>query len=231
VGRPEHAAFDQPGLRASHLLDIFGVSSISVDSSKQRIGLIHEVRGHINVNTATKESLRALIVGKIGQDPKMSYLVSKNHQMGIYKKPKTQSVEEMPDGSVLVDAFCEAVLRMKPFHSASELAHIKDVEGRPIFGDAIRFERSANKEPFSLQWSDAAAEELFARVYEATSVRSRNFKIWVVAQAVSGTEARPKIDSEVRRCFQVFADPGVRDADGKLNQNNVKLMVIHESHF
>lgn len=82
--------------------------------------------------------------------------------------------------------------------------------------------------------SDAAAEETFARVYEAATVRSRNFRVWVVGQAVSpvtSTAAKPEVLAEVRKSFTVFADPGERNPDGSIDPAKSRLTILHENDF
>jgi hypothetical protein len=86
----------------------------------------------------------------------------------------------------------------------------------------------------SLQWSDAAAEEAFARVYNSSTVRSRNFRIWVVGQAVAPTaptNLSPEVLSEVRKAFTVFADPGERNSNGSIDSSKFKTSIIHENDF
>jgi hypothetical protein len=85
-----------------------------------------------------------------------------------------------------------------------------------------------------IQWTDAAAEEVFARVYDASTFRSRNFRVWVVGQAISpttSTTATPIVLAEVRKVFSVFADPGERNPDGTISPANSKLRIIHENDF
>ena len=86
----------------------------------------------------------------------------------------------------------------------------------------------------TLQWSDAAAEEAFARVYNSSTVRSRNFRVWVVGQAVAPTAATnlsPEVLSEVRRVYTIFADPGDRDTDGSIDRAKFKTSILHENDF
>jgi hypothetical protein len=75
---------------------------------------------------------------------------------------------------------------------------------------------------------------LFARLYESTTIRSRNFRIWVIGQAVeptTGTNADMKVLAEVRRNFTVFAEPGERLADGTVNSAKFKTKVISINDF
>ena len=91
---------------------------------------------------------------------------------------------------------------------------------------------TGNSYPY-LQWTDSAAEELFARVHEAATVRSRNFRIWVVGQSLapSASATSPEVLAEVRKAFTVFADPGERKPDGSPDPAKFKLRILHENDF
>ena len=85
-----------------------------------------------------------------------------------------------------------------------------------------------------IQWSDAAAEELFGRIYESSTPRSRNFRVWVVGQAVAPTQVTntsPEVLSESRRVFSVFASPGVRRSDGTIDAAQFHTKIINENDF
>jgi hypothetical protein len=86
-----------------------------------------------------------------------------------------------------------------------------------------------------VQWSDAAAEEAFARVFNSSTVRSRNFRIWVVGQSItpldSKSTAAPEVLAEVRKAFNVFVDPGARKADGSIDPTKVRITVPYENDF
>jgi hypothetical protein len=85
-----------------------------------------------------------------------------------------------------------------------------------------------------LQWTDSAAEETFARVFEASTVRSRNFRVWVIGQSVApaaSVSATPEVLAEVRKVFTVFADPGERDSNGLPDPAKFRLRILHENDF
>jgi hypothetical protein len=135
------------------------------------------------------------------------------------------------------DLLAQAIIRGRPYSSPSEIATSRDQNGKVAFGNPLlypEFKVSGKPNMSSLQWSDAAAEEAFARVYNSSTVRSRNFRVWVVGQAVAPTTAvnpSPEVLSEVRKVFTVFADPGERKSDGSVDSAKFKISILHENDF
>ena len=81
----------------------------------------------------------------------------------------------------------------------------------------------------SYQWSDPAAEETFARLYNSATVRSRNYRVHVVGQAVRETGGgNYKVLSTRRKVFRVFCDPGERDNDGTIGVDGAMIRTINE---
>jgi hypothetical protein len=108
-------------------------------------------------------------------------------------------------------------------------------DGKEVFGNEFLYPYTPSGQSFSsqLQWSDAAAEEIFGRVYEASTVRSRNFRVWVIGQAVSPTVAsnqNPEVLSEIRRNFTIFANPGERQ-NGVIDPSKTRVTILHENDF
>ena len=215
IGRPEHPKFDEPGLRASHLLDLFhtGISR-SADPS-QREGALIKINGHVNLNTASKPALRQLIAGSLGQDPEIRKFMNDTHTAGSSKFPEIQKLSgsSVPDVTAIADRIASAIMRSRPFASTGELANTRESNGTRVFGNPALFPGFTNSGYLMLQWTDSAAEETFARAHDASTVRSRNFRIWVVGQSLvpsASVSASPKVLAETRKAFTVFADPGER---------------------
>ncbi|MEI7928830.1 MAG: hypothetical protein WCH40_09790, partial [Verrucomicrobiales bacterium] len=85
-----------------------------------------------------------------------------------------------------------------------------------------------------IQWSDAAAEEVFDRLFEASTVRSRNFRVWVIGQALAPTSTSntsPEVLAEVRKNFTLFANPGERLSNGTIDPAKFKISILHENDF
>jgi type II secretory pathway pseudopilin PulG len=241
IGRPEHPRFDIPGQRAAQWLDLFhtGISR-SADAVK-REGPVVNIHGHVNLNTASRTALRALIAGRLAQDPEMRRFVNDSHDQAsgrrfpLVQKLTPTGAQAVPDITAVADRIAAAIIRGRPYASTGELANAREQNGTRVFGNEQLFSGYTNAAnyPF-LQWTDSAAEETFARAFDAATVRSRNFRIWVVGQslaATSSTNATPEVLAEVRKCFTVFADPGARKPDGTPEATKFRLRILHENDF
>ncbi len=232
IGRPEHQKFDpldplnppvKPGLRASHLLDLFHTGISLSATAAQREGALVKINGHVNINTASKPALRQLIAGSLGQDPEMRSFISGPHKGGKDKLPDFNKLNPIPDATAIVDSIVNSINAARPFASTGELAKASEFGKKSLFTDYP-----------SIQWTDSAAEEVFARTFDASTVRSRNFRIWVVGQSLApsaSVSASPKVLAEIRKNFTVFADPGERKTDNTPDPAKFRLKILHESDF
>ena len=242
IGRPEHPAFDRPGLRAIHLLDLFHAGQSRSADRALREGKLVAIQGHVNLNTATRGALRALAAGALGQDPLLATVSSTLHHQGapLMAPPPTPTTLYAPssDNKTEADRLADAIIRLRPFASPSELALVKDLDGNYVFGNPDRYRPGVHLPSNTrVQWTDSAAEELFARVYEASTIRSRNFRVWVIGQAIApaatsaGAAAAPTVLTEVRKVFTLFADPGERTNEGTIDPTKSRACIIHENTF
>jgi hypothetical protein len=225
---------DAPGTRASHLLDLFHAGRSRSDSASEREGKLVEIKGHVNINTASKGALRAMLAGRILQDPEIRKFTGNSHTGGISKIPVTSKLNPLPDVTLVADRIADAIIRSRPFASTAQLADTREADGTRVFGNSTLFPGFGNSGYPIMQWTDAAAEETFARTYEASTVRSRNFRIWVIGQALSPTtltNAAPEVLAEVRRAYTVFADPGERKSDGTIDPTKFRIRTLHEKDF
>jgi len=238
IGRPEHPMFDQPSLHApllmpgdhaARLLDLFHAGKSRSTDKALREGPVVRIEGHVNINTASRESLRAMAAGLLLMDPKLSKRTSDTFDGRMAPAIQVLSTLSAPTTSTEADLVADAIILGRPYASPSELACVNAADGKPVFGNSDRYP-DKNK----VQWSDAAAEEVFGRVYEASTVRSRNFRVWVVGQALSPTavtNASPEILAEVRKAFTVFSDPGVRKSDGSIDATKFRVSILNENDF
>ncbi|MEI6175733.1 MAG: hypothetical protein WCS43_02475 [Verrucomicrobiota bacterium] len=238
IGRPEHPRFDLasvPGQEAYRLLDLFhaGIGCSSVNAERE--GLVCQIEGHINLNTANRDVLRTLAVGALMMDPKISIRTSEIHNTTSLMAPPVTPFKLTPaEINIEANRIADAIIltrKSKPFTSPSSIAEILDPDGKPAFGNK---DLLPDNKGSMVHLSDSAAEEIFARVYESSTVRSRNFRIWVVGQAITpttSTTAKPEVLAEVRRVFTVFADPGERASDGSIDPHKSKLKILHENQF
>lgn len=190
IGSPEFKTFDTDESRAARLLDLF--------STNDRVN----TKGLVNLNTASREVLRTLGAGiQMGQDP------------GIV--PITVFG---PTDSIQADKFADAVIASRPFLSTSQLSGIlqtpTDATSK-FFGNASRWTAGAPTE-----WTDSAREEYFSRMFNLTSIRSRNFRVFVTGQSLDKNE---NVLSTVNRVYQVFLSPTRDDTSGAITSQRVQI--------
>jgi hypothetical protein len=229
IGRPEHPRFAAtPGMHAVRLLDLFH-AGISGGDELDPSAPVAMIWGHVNINTATRDTLKALIAGPLTMDPLIGRRTTENHETNVRMAPPVQLLDsdtrELPSERIV-----DAIIRSRPFASPADLAMVRDASGELVFGNRSLFALGTK-----IQWTDSAAEELFARAYEASTVRSRNFRVWVVGQSLAplpaGSTGTPQVLAEARKVFTVFAHPGLRDNDGTLNPAKTGVEVRYENDF
>ena len=224
VGRHEHSRFASQDVRASLLLDLFHAGLARSKEPMEREGQLVAREGHLNVNTASVDALRAVLAGNLVKDP----AIGKGRVGDIdlqEKRPRVMPAElGAPDGGGVeakaADLVAEAIVRNRPYASLSEVVEIETAAGDKLFGNKDHYEDGEG-----IQWSDRAAEELFGRLYNSGTVRSRNFRVHVIGQSLSPTG---RVLATHRRVAHVFADPGERRMDGSINEEKTKMRVLHE---
>lgn len=238
IGRPEHPRFarpskhqpaDMPGDHAARLLDLFHAGKSRSADASEREGALVRIEGHVNINTATHDALRAMAGGPLTMDPVLRKRTSDLHSSATMAPPVTPLTVSTPTISKEADVIADAVIRGRPYASPAELASVLDSAGRLVFGN-----RDLLPDGNKVQWSDAAAEEAFARMFESSTVRSRNFRVWVIGQAVApaaNASAATEVLAEVRKSFDIFVDPGERDADGSIDPTRIRVKITHENDF
>ena len=188
------------------------------------------IAGHVNLNTATRDVLRAMAGGTLVMDSLLANQTDNNHLDAPSMAPPASSLTlSAPTLSAEADRIADAIIHSRPYVSAADLARARGSDGTCVFG-----ERTMYPETDHIEWSDAAAEEIFARVYEGSTVRSRNFRVWIVAQSLAPSimaGRAPTVLAEVRKVFTLFADPGERAADGAIIQDQFKTKVTYSNDF
>lgn len=238
IGRPEHPNFDQPakhapvdmpGNHAARLLDLFHAGKSRSEDKSERDGPVVRIEGQVNVNTASEDALRAMAGGLLAMDPRLVKRTSETHSTTTFAPPVSPLEVSSPTQTKQADQVAQAIIRSRPFTSVSEVASILSTNGKVLLGNRDLLP-DANK----IQWSDAAAEELFGRIHESSTPRSRNFRVWVVGQSIAPTQltnTSPEVLSESRRVFTLFADPGVRKSDGTIEPAEFHPKIINENDF
>ena len=245
IGRPEHPKFDQPskhfpldmsGTHAARLLDLFHAGKSRSETARDREGSVIRIEGHINVNTATEDAIRAVAAGFLVADPRLVRRTSESHSTTTAAPPVTPLQLSALTKSKEADVLAQAIIRGRPFTSSSEIVSVLNPDDKLTFGNPLLYPYTAPDKPniSQIQWSDAAAEEQFSRVYESSTVRSRNFRVWVIGQALApivASNSSPPVLSEVRKVFTVFADPSTRNTSGAIDAAKFKITILNENDF
>ena len=201
VGRWEFSKFNTNGQRASQLLDLFAVGPAGGSGPVK-----NSIAGRININTATTNVLRALAAGVANStDPA---LVPGSTNFFV----PTNAVSNFITGVA-------SRRLVRPLFSASELSTLSTNTNAASWPAAAVF-GNTNLAGIT-EWNDSAAEEWFSRVYPLATVRSRNFLVHVVGQALqtNGTT----VLSTAKKTFQIYMEP-LRATSGPsagLTTNNV----------
>ncbi len=231
IGRPEHSRFrphyglipiaGRPADRrlcATVLLDLFHCGVPLSENPDLRRGALIQIDGHVNINTASRDVLRALVAGRLVAD-KMTKLKTSDAALADVHPPR--DVTKLPNASGAyeqADLIADEIIRHRPYVSVSELPErvttapaklgMTGTQEVPVLGNTKRTGTQAGSTVFEPEWNDAAAEEAFARIFNSSTVRSRNFRIVVTGQAVKRTPSGATHVLATRsRVYHVFVKP------------------------
>jgi hypothetical protein len=273
IGRPEHERFrpdynlpaapGRPSLRslcATALLDLFHCGQpsagwhngeLTADEIVQLTGDLVRIHGHVNLNTANRDTLRALVAGRLQMDPRLRRRPpNPNNEDAIAATPTlNDSLLYPPSSSVnsaQADLLAELIIRNRPYITQSELPEkvvmptAMQLQQQPFPRDMVLetnqpgvvleegqpvlgATRRATDRLVEPEWNDAAAEETFARLFNNATVRSRNFKIVVTGQSVRRTRSgETKVLGNRSRLYHVFIRP-IRDLNGNLIRQQTEI--------
>jgi hypothetical protein len=212
IGRPEFAAFDQNGLRAAQLLDIFSLPVENPDAPR------------ININTAPREVLRTLIAGiELNRDP-----------MAPDVDPKKLEI--------LGDIFADHVISHRnasPLRAVSDLNNIRNqplIERdhanpthTPFFGNIQHFDNApvvTNPTVDLVEWNDAGREELFRKVMDLVTFDSKMFRILVVGEA---RDKQGKVIGRSGREYHCTLEPERDDAGMAIPDGRTRVTIHYEN--
>jgi type II secretory pathway pseudopilin PulG len=205
IGRPEFTNFDNVSTdaytekqRATALLGIF-----STETSRS-------TRGLVNINTASPDVLRALGAGITMTSP--SYVTP---SFTSYSEPST--IYGPAKDGVQAELFADAVILNRPFYSQHELASRLKVNAggskQLFWGNPAVWESNG-----PTKWRDAAAEEYLRQIYDLVTVRSRNFRVHIVGQAL---DPRGKVTATSHKIADLYVQP-VRSNPPTINSLEIK---------
>src|SRR5204862_330257 len=136
IGRPEFSMFDQNGMRAWQLLDVFSGKTSSTNFTS--------TAGLVNLNTASRDVLRSLAVGILQNRDSAILPVSLQpppQGNGLYPPTATGANTQQ------ADLFADAVINSRPLLSTSALSAIRDSQGQPFFGNPNQYNGSTQTPP------------------------------------------------------------------------------------
>jgi hypothetical protein len=205
IGRPEFSKFDQNGTRAWQLLDVFSAKTVNTNFTN--------TAGLVNINTASRDVLRSLAAGILqNRDP--AILPPGNLYPPTAAPPPGPNPTPTP---AQADKFADAVINSRPLLSTAALSAIRDSQGQPFFGNPNQYNGSTQTPP--TEWNDTGREELFAKIYNLATTRSRNFRVFVTGQSM---DKNGNVLSTVTKVYQVFVKPK-RAADGTIQSQQVEI--------
>ena len=216
IGRPEFSMFDQPsancstcgnGTRAWQLLDVFS-GKIGTNNFTNTAGLV-------NVNTASRDVLRSLAAGILqNRDPAILPVSLEPPPQGNGLYPPTVTGANIQQA----DKFADAVIHSRPLLSTAALSAIKDSQGQSFFGNPNQYNGSTQTPP--TEWNDVGREELFAKIYNLATTRSRNFRVFVTGQSL---DKNGKVLSTVTKVYQIFIEPTRNPTTGAITSQQVQI--------
>jgi hypothetical protein len=198
IGRPEFSAFDQNGKRAWQLLDVFSANAGTNTTTN--------TTGRVNLNTASRDVLRSLAAG-----------ILQNRDTAIQPNSLQNNLYP-PTVSAQADKFADAVINSRPLLSTSALSAIRDSQGQPFFGNPNQYNGSTQTAP--TEWNDPGREELFAKIYNLATTRSRNFRVFVTGQSL---DKNGNVLSTVTKVYQVFVKPNRDPTTGVIQSQQVVI--------
>jgi hypothetical protein len=202
IGRPEFSMFDQNGMRAWQLLDVFSGKTSSTNFTN--------TAGLVNINTASRDVLRSLAAGILeNRDPAIQ---PPSLQNNLYSPTATGANIQQ------ADLFADAVINSRPLLSTSALSAIRDSQGQPFFGNPNQYNGSTQAAP--TEWNDPGREELFAKIYNLATTRSRNFRVFVTGQSLN---KNGNVLSTVTKVYHVFIKPNRDPATGAIQSQQVQI--------
>jgi hypothetical protein len=170
----------------------------------------------VNINTASRDVLRALAAG-----------ILQNSDAGIQPPslvsnlypPTSAAAGSAPTASVQqADRFADAVINSRPLLSTSSLSAIRDSQGQPFFGNLNQYQNSTQTPP--TEWNDPGREELFQKIYNLATTRSRNFRVFVTGQSL---DKNGNVLSTVTKVYHVFIQPNRDPNTGAIQSQQVQI--------
>src|SRR5205807_7217054 len=93
---------------------------------------------------------------------------------------------------------------------------------RPFFANPAEWagETSGGNPISPTEWNDSGREELFSKMLNLTTLRSRNFRIFITGQSL---DKNGKVLSTISKQFQVFLKPTRNPPTGAIQSQQVQI--------
>ena len=185
-------------MRAWQLLDVFSGKTVNTNFTN--------TAGLVNVNTASRDVLRSLAAG-----------ILENRDAAIQPGSLLNNLYP-PTVSSQADKFADAVINSRPLLSTGALSAIRDSQGQPFFGNPNQYNGTSQTSP--TEWNDPGREELFAKIYNLATTRSRNFRVFVTGQSL---DKNGNVLSTVTKVYHVFVKPNRDPTTGAIQSQQVVI--------
>jgi hypothetical protein len=130
----------------------------------------------------------------------------------IYQHPADEATLEKNIDSDAVSRIAHRLMTLRPFYSPSHVARVVGY---------LLDEEDALPEFFN----DAEAEETFARLYNATTLSSRHFRIFTYAEVTD--RSGDVVVSRSKQVYEVFLRP-IRDDDGNITSTQCEVLSVRK---
>jgi hypothetical protein len=183
-------------------------------------GNLTRIDGQINLNTATYDAIRATIVGKLVSDPGIVQTLPTDF-------PKLHG--KLATETDMAGYLARQIIANRPYISPSELPEkVVEAAASPTQPNVALLGVTSRPSDRTVtpEWNDAAAEEIFARLFNSTTVRSRNFRVVVTGQSIRMLRSGgTNVLASRSRLYHVFVKP-MRDASGMLISQKVEITYV-----
>ncbi|GEM_PF-3642704 len=185
IGRSEHPLFDEQGAKAHQLLDIFhaGREWHVVDQVDKLKGDKQKIHSAINLNTASEKMIEVLLYGLLETDEYLSETLTEVHETNEILRPPTQVIEQS-QLQLDVKGIAESIVKYRKntiIRSVTQVLDIAGKNGQMLFSSLSDYHSLGQ----NIQSNDAAQEEFFARLYNQSTVRSKNLTAYIQVELLN----------------------------------------------
>ena len=249
IGRPEHELFDQPGMRASQLLDLFhvgynGSNLLAENGNDPELYANYDPRDHQPPPTALDPVDSVTQPYSLVHDPKLHAQSEFDRILGhlnINAVPTIFEIETMLRGALVSNGLLmEQDSEITPIYTdeveigslvktlnseAIPLIAADLYKARPFYSPShlarVLSELLDRHDALPEHHNDAEAEETFARILNTTTFSSRHFRIFTYAETVQ--PETQQVFARQHRVYEVFVEP-VRDDAGEIKRCRMQIL-------